>query len=368
MTLQVWDAEHPVLALLRQRRSEGSRPGKRNDAFKLGLAVEGGGMRGVVSAAMLTALDDQGFFNAIDSVYACSSGAINAAYYLAGGTWFPLSIYFDDLTTLEFVNVKRAFTKRPILNIDYAFDEVLDKIKPLDYAAILESQVQLHIAITLVDEMKTFVTGKLDTEADLRSALKASSWLPVALKGTTTYAGKRAVDGGVLTALPFRLARNDSCTHILSLSTHAMDVSTEQISLLNRYTKRHLDKIRPGLGVGYIQALKQKYDDQKALAEMRNSGNYHEPFVLDLAPLPGTPDVRREEISAAKILESARSAYAVMYAALEHKPAASVVSGHIRAVPRLTIVERDENDPRSIRLINYASGESVPWGAGRTRL
>ena len=35
------------------------------------------------SADMLTAIDDLGFYNCFDQIYACSSGAINAAYYLA---------------------------------------------------------------------------------------------------------------------------------------------------------------------------------------------------------------------------------------------------------------------------------------------
>jgi hypothetical protein len=41
--------DHPVLELLRRRLAEGSVPGRRRDGFKLGLAVEGGGMRGIVT-------------------------------------------------------------------------------------------------------------------------------------------------------------------------------------------------------------------------------------------------------------------------------------------------------------------------------
>ena len=93
MEEEAWDVEHPVLQVLRQRSQEQSLPGRRNDSAKVGLAVEGGGMRGVVLASMLTAIDDLGFYNCFDQIYACSSGAINAAYYLAGGTWYPLTIY-----------------------------------------------------------------------------------------------------------------------------------------------------------------------------------------------------------------------------------------------------------------------------------
>jgi predicted acylesterase/phospholipase RssA len=77
-----WDPDHPVLMLLRRRHQDRSTPGKRpsEDRAKLGLAVEGGGMRGVVSAAMLAALEDLGYADVFDALYASSSGAINCAY------------------------------------------------------------------------------------------------------------------------------------------------------------------------------------------------------------------------------------------------------------------------------------------------
>lgn len=79
-------SSHPVLKVMHQRMQDGtSRPGSRRDNFKLGLVVEGGGMRGVVTGAMLMGLQDMGLFsNVFDAVYGASAGAINATYYLTG--------------------------------------------------------------------------------------------------------------------------------------------------------------------------------------------------------------------------------------------------------------------------------------------
>lgn len=366
MPEEVWDVNHPVLALLRQRRDEASVPGQRADNANLGLAVEGGGMRGVVSASMLTALDDLGFTNAIDSVYATSSGAINSSYYLAGGTWYPLTIYFDDLMTKKFVNPWNILKNKPILNLDYTFDEVLKDIKPLDYEYVISSPVKLHVLITLVDRMETLVAEQFSSVEDLREALHASSWLPVALKGTTTFRGERAIDGGVLTSLPYRAALSDSCTHILSLSTHPIGAVKGDITPLNRYTKRHLNKLRRGLGDAYIQALGQKNEDQRMFASARISHDGQKPFILDLAPLSGTPDVKRHELSAYKLIEAARSAYEVMYAALEGRPSSSVREGLLRAIPRFGMAERDPDDRRLIQLVDSKTRTSVPWGIARS--
>ena len=53
-------AEHPALEAVKARWLGGSRPGARRDDFKVGLVVEGGGMRGVVSGGALQAMHDLG--------------------------------------------------------------------------------------------------------------------------------------------------------------------------------------------------------------------------------------------------------------------------------------------------------------------
>jgi hypothetical protein len=47
------EVDHPTLQLLRQRALSGCKPGDRKDPFKLGLVIEGGGMRGCVSGGSL---------------------------------------------------------------------------------------------------------------------------------------------------------------------------------------------------------------------------------------------------------------------------------------------------------------------------
>lgn len=132
-----------MLVALRARRRSGAAPPNRQDGNKIGLAVEGGGMRGVVSGAMLCALEDLGLpAAAFDAVYGCSSGATNGAYFIAGASWYPLSIYYDDLTTREFVDFRRAFTG-DILNLNYVFESVLELTKPLRYEAVLAARTGL---------------------------------------------------------------------------------------------------------------------------------------------------------------------------------------------------------------------------------
>ncbi|TDV56474.1 patatin-like phospholipase [Actinophytocola oryzae] len=295
-------------------------------------------MRGVVSAAMLTALEDLGYAPCFDEIYCCSSGAINGAYFMTGTTWFPLSIYYDDLTTGEFLDFRRLLRRQGPMNLTYVFDEVLTRRKPLDYEAIIASEQRLHVMVTDVDALRPLDIAEFDSAGDLRAALLASTWLPLAISGTATFRGSRAIDGGVLQFHPFRAARADGCTHILSLSTKPIGPLDRRVSVTNRLVARHLERVRPGLGRGFLASTHQYVTEDRPFLAANRANPTAEPAVLDLAPLPGTPEVRRHEMNPLALFNGARAAYRTTYLALEGRD--------VVVIPRLTAhaVELVRND------------------------
>jgi len=307
-----WSPDHAVLELMRARRDTGSRPGARTDGAKLGLSVEGGGMRGVVSGAMLVAIEDHGFADVFDAVYGGSSGSLNAAYFLTGNVWRWLSIYYEDLSTTRFLNIRAALLGlRPVLDIDWAFDTVVDGTKPLDYTAVLASATPLHVSITLVDEARVIAPDRFASAAELRSALRAGAWLPVATRGTAEFRGERALDGGALVSHPSRLALQDGATHVLSVSSRACRPVSP--GLLQRYAAWRLDRMRPGLGRRFREADAEGQSDRLRLVEWRTQPA--SPAVLDLGPRPDA-EISRHEIDPTRLVAAARDAYQTMSTAL----------------------------------------------------
>lgn len=331
MTVELWSDRHPVLEVMRARRASKSKPGDRDDAFKVGLAVEGGGVRGVVSASMLCALEDLGYANSFDDIYACSAGSLNAAYFMNRRTWYPLTIYFDDLSTGEFLSFRRVLFRKAVMDLDYVFNHVLVKRKPLDYEKVINAPQRLHVIITDVDALKSLDVSEFTSVDDLRSAMVASTWLPLATKGTATFRGYNAVDGGVLMRHPFRAAIADSCTHILSLSTRPIGPLRTRISITYRIVARNLERMRPGLGQAFIDSTREYLNKDKPYLAHNRIHPEGNPSILDLAPLPGTPEIARHELNRSRLLDGARSAYRTAHLALERKD--------VIVVPRLTIYE-----------------------------
>jgi predicted patatin/cPLA2 family phospholipase len=325
-----------LTALLARRTSRGAAP-NRSDGNKIGLAVEGGGMRGVVSGAMLCALEDLGLpAAAFDAVYGCSSGATNTAYFLTGDSWYPLSIYYDDLTTREFVDFRRALTG-DILNLDYVFETVAEIAKPLRYEAVLAAPTPLHVALTDLDDLRTDVVSGFTSRDDLKSALRASSWLPIAIRGATEFRGRQVVDGGVLTAHPYRLALADGCTHVLSLSTRPDRELPRRPTPAQYVAGRHLERLRKGLGDGYLAEIRDYRRQREQLERWRRA---RDAPVLDLAPLAWMPEVKRHDLDPGRLINGARRAYELMTCALEGIDPDEIHTGELRAIPRFTVVRK----------------------------
>lgn len=94
-------ASHPTIQLILQRWKTASTPGRRdlNDTKRIALCIEGGGMRGCVSAGAVAAINFLGLNDAVDVVYGSSAGAMIGAYFVSR-QYAGLSIYSGNINIL----------------------------------------------------------------------------------------------------------------------------------------------------------------------------------------------------------------------------------------------------------------------------
>lgn len=243
-----------------------------------------------------------------------------------GWSWKATAAGAIDLATRRFIDLRRVFRRQPPLDVDFAFDVVFELTKPLNTNAVLSSPIPLHVSIGLVDERRTISPSEFHSDADLKSALRAGAWLPVATTGSATFRGQRAIDGGALTSHPSRTALADGCTHLLSLSTRPAQHSRTRSDLLQLYAALRLNAMAPGLGAAFLEADRIGQEDRRNLTLWRTDP-LAESAVLDLCPPPGS-SLSRHDIDIGRLQVAARSAYEVMAWAL--------TGTFERAYPRLT--------------------------------
>ena len=207
---------HEVVRALLVRREACSQPGARDDGLRIALAIEGGGMRGVISAGMALALDELGLVPAFDAIYGASAGAITGAWLVSRPD--GLRGWAEPEYARILIRRSALLRGRPVADVRALVEDLYQTTYPMDFAAVLASPVELHpLATDAATGESTDLHPLIRTPADLRLALRASAALPLLAGPAVSFAGRRFYDAGVSESVPYRTALTQGATHILVL-------------------------------------------------------------------------------------------------------------------------------------------------------
>lgn len=240
-----------VVHLLRARAARGP-SGPHDDGASIALAVEGGAMRGVISAGMVWALEDLGLTSAFDAVYGSSAGAINAAYFIAGQAGLGTTIYFEDINNRSFIDMSRPLRGRPIVNLPFLIDDVARRRKLLDTSRVIGSGIPLSVLATDVDSHESVAFRGFDSPDYLFDALRAGATMPVVAGGPVTYAGRRLLDASLSEPIPLPTAEAGGHTHIVVLLTRAGSMHARPSAFDRFFVGPRLHRISPDLARRYL--------------------------------------------------------------------------------------------------------------------
>jgi predicted patatin/cPLA2 family phospholipase len=294
---------HPVIREILDRRNRSQAPTPAHPPAKLGLVVEGGGMRGVISGGALVAMERLGLSDVFDEVYGESAGAINACYFLAHQASFGITIYLEDLPSLRFVNPLRLGR---MLDLDYAIDEVVAHVKPLDVERVLQSRSRLSIAVTKADDATTRMVDVKKERIPLLALLKATSAIAPLYSRPVLLDGTPYVDGGIVNPIPVARAIEDGCTHLLVLLTRTPRfVSTGYGRLGKFFVKRLFTGWDDRFVRAFFNEQSGAYNRTRAIAFGRTETKPGLNIAV-IAPSDDCPPVSLTTVSRPRLIEASR--------------------------------------------------------------
>jgi predicted patatin/cPLA2 family phospholipase len=276
-----------VVQTILRRREEGSRPGARSDGRRVALVIEGGGMRGVVSAGMTAAIEQLGLRDAFDEIHGASAGAFNGAFLLAGQAAYLATLYQHGFGDPRFISVVRALRGGPALDMDFVINEVWTRQRPLRFDAILSCAIPLHCTATDADRAAIVDLGELNTRDDIRCALRASARLPWLAGPPVTFRGMRLLDATLAEPIPVHAAVA-SATDLLVLQTrpHGVHHAGMQAAIA-RLTDRYLTAVNPAL-VELRRTRSMRYDRLTAELAAKAADAEGAPAVCVIRPPAGS--------------------------------------------------------------------------------
>ncbi len=307
---------HRVVQTLRRRREEGSRPGTRTDGRRVALVIEGGGMRGVVSAGMTAAIEQLGLRDAFDEVHGASAGAFNAAFLLAGQAAYLATLYQFGFGDPRFVSALRALRGGPAFDMDHVINHVWTRERPLRFEDILASGIELHCTATDADRAVIVDLADLRSQEEICCALRASGRLPWLAGGPVSFRGLRLLDATLAEAIPVEVPRS-TATDMLVLQTRPHGVTHAPLKpVVARLTDRYLRPINPAL-VELRRTRSPRYDALTAELTAQAADPEHAPATCVIRPPVGCVVVSQLEHRASVLQTAAGEGMRAAWMALE---------------------------------------------------
>ncbi|MGZ6693229.1 MAG: patatin-like phospholipase family protein [Solirubrobacteraceae bacterium] len=274
----------------------------------LALAVEGGGMRGAVSSGMCVVLEAAGLLPAFDRIYGTSAGALNGAATAAGQAAMS-STHYQDAALGRVIYPLRALRRRPIIDFDLMFGEVIARRKPLSWEAFSAGPDFSALATSLETGSLAVLHSFTDLD-ELMLAVRASASVPFMCGHPPAFRGERLADGGLIEPIPYETALREGATDVLVLRTRpAGDRKRAPGEVAERLVMRTAEPVRT-----LLREQAGRYNRQ---AGELQAGN---PHISQVAVPEGTRLIRRFERDSGRVVEALRLGAAAMAAAVLSDP------------------------------------------------
>lgn len=204
---------------------------------RIGLVVEGGGMKCAYSAAILDKfLDDNISFYYVNGV---SAGSANAASFLGGQRGRCLRYYTEHLHEKGYFGFDSFLKTGDLFGLDYIYSTSSNSTgnDPLNYAGIMANPSRFEIIATNAITGEPHYFDKSELHQDDYQIIKASCALPAACRPRFVD-GIPYYDGGVSDSIPADRALSQGCDKVVLLLSKPRDFQKKPEGMKAFYTIR----------------------------------------------------------------------------------------------------------------------------------
>lgn len=187
--------------------------------MRVGLVLEGGGMRGLYTAGVLDVFLDAGI--KVDGIVSVSAGALFGVNYVSGQRGRALRYNKKYISHPNYMSLRSWLKTGNLVNKDFTYYEVPMKLDIFDEEAFEKSGIDFYATVTNMETGKPEYL-KINNVFEEMEVLRASSALPV-ISRIVEWKGKKYLDGGMADSLPVDFARSLGFDKLIVILTRPID-------------------------------------------------------------------------------------------------------------------------------------------------
>lgn len=185
--------------------------------MKIGLVLEGGGMRGIYTVGVLDTLLNYNYL--ADYLIGVSAGASNGVSYISGQKERAKRTIINYIGNKRYLSISNYIKTGSLFGMDFLFREIPEKLEIFDHDAFFRCRCDYRVGVTNVETGKEEYYGKEAlVKEDKNILLQASASIPMAAP-IVNYKGKKYLDGGTADPIPIKKAFEDGCDKVIVVLT-----------------------------------------------------------------------------------------------------------------------------------------------------
>ncbi len=205
--------------------------------MKLGLVIEGGGMKCAYTSGILDRMMDDGIRP--DYVIGVSAGAACGASFVAGQRDRNRRFFVDHVNEPDYMGwTAFRHSGGNFFNLEYIYQDLTGEggADPLDYDAIMDNPCELWAVATDARTGLPHYFNKDDLHRDDYSVYMATCAIPIACK-PVEIDGNLYYDGGCSDSIPVRRALEEGCDKVIVVLCRPKDTVRTPEKYQNLYHK-----------------------------------------------------------------------------------------------------------------------------------
>ncbi len=182
---------------------------------KIGLVLEGGGMRGIYTVGALDIFSEYNYMP--NYIVGVSAGACNGVSYASKQIGRGYRVIMNHIDDKRYVSWSNFIKTKSLFGMDFIFDEIPHQLDLFDYDTLLNSETEFVTGVTDVLTGKPTFFNKEEIAYNC-TILRASSSIPI-FSPIVEYKGGKYLDGGTSNPIPVDKAFEDGCDKVIVVLT-----------------------------------------------------------------------------------------------------------------------------------------------------
>lgn len=171
--------------------------------LKIGIVLEGGGVRGIYTAGVLDVFMDEGL--SFDGLVGVSAGAAHGCSYLSDQKGRSIRYYKKYCNDHRFMSMRNWIREGNVVGVQFSYHDLPEKLDLYDYDAFNRCGVPFYAVCSNVETgLAEYI--RIEDMADDIDYLRASASLPY-FSRIVEINGKKYLDGGCCDAIPVEAFR-----------------------------------------------------------------------------------------------------------------------------------------------------------------